>query len=262
MALICMVSPGGSPGVTTSALLMGLAWPERVLIAECDITGASLLTGLFGGHAWSDRGLLAVAMAVADGPAVSSQSLWDQTVAVDSAGLRPALPGPADPFQARVITTQTWRRLAELFTCLECDVIADVGQVLADPAFPGPLVAAADAIVMVLRPCLRQVVAAHSRLDRLRQAVGEGVPIVLCVIGRGPHRTEEVTSALGPVAATLMLPHDARTARRLSDGTGRRDIRHSELLLHAPRVARRLRTIATSPVPLPPHSSPIVGEQP
>ena len=42
MALFALISAGGSPGVTTSALALTLGWPSRVILAECDPSGGDV----------------------------------------------------------------------------------------------------------------------------------------------------------------------------------------------------------------------------
>lgn len=243
MALISLVSAGGAPGVTTTAVALTLTWPGTVLLAECDMTGASVLPGLFNGHIAADRGILHLALAVAENPALAQAALREQTVALDEAGERPLLPGPVDPFQARAIDAAAWEDIATLLAAQQGEVIADVGQVLADERYPVGLLAAADMIVMVMRPTVRQIAAAQPRLAQLRQALGESARFALCLIGRGAYSAGEIRKALGPFAATVLLPDDPRSARRLSDGdaTGRRDLRTSELLVQARPAARTLR---------------------
>ena len=54
MALFALISAGGSPGVTTSALALTLGWPSRVILAECDPSVGDILAGLFDGHLHAD----------------------------------------------------------------------------------------------------------------------------------------------------------------------------------------------------------------
>jgi hypothetical protein len=242
MALLALVSPGGAPGVTTAALALTLAWPEQVLMAECDPDGGSVLTGLFAGHFPADRGLLHLAVRIKEDPGDAEAALAQQVLPLDEAGSRPVLPGPADPFQAQAITPGTWEQISGLLAGHTVDVIADVGQVRA-VGYPFPVLAAADLITVVLRPTLRQVHAARSRLAAIRQSLGERVPVALCVIGQGPHSVPEIAGALGGAfAAAVQVPFDARTAARLSDGVTRRrrDIRSSDLLLQARSTVRKL----------------------
>ena len=56
VSLYALVSAGGSPGVTTSALALTLSWPSQVILAECDPSGGDVLAGLFAGHLAGDQG--------------------------------------------------------------------------------------------------------------------------------------------------------------------------------------------------------------
>ena len=68
MALYALVSAGGSPGVTTTALALALSWPSPVVVAECDPSGGDVLAGLFAGHLEARSGLLALAMEAGASP--------------------------------------------------------------------------------------------------------------------------------------------------------------------------------------------------
>ena len=61
MTMYSLISPGGSPGVTTTALALALTWSRPVIVAECDPGGGDVLAGLFAGHLSAPRGLLGVA---------------------------------------------------------------------------------------------------------------------------------------------------------------------------------------------------------
>ena len=50
MTVCALLSPGGSPGVTTAALAMALTWPGPVLVAETDPSGGDVLAGFFAGQ--------------------------------------------------------------------------------------------------------------------------------------------------------------------------------------------------------------------
>jgi len=56
--LYALVSPGGSPGVTTAALALAFGWPGSVIVAECDPSGGSILAGTMAGHLPGGPGLV------------------------------------------------------------------------------------------------------------------------------------------------------------------------------------------------------------
>jgi hypothetical protein len=66
MALYCLASPGGSPGVTTTALALVLSWPGEVVLAECDPAGRRVLSGFLAQRLTDSPGpgLLGLAMAL------------------------------------------------------------------------------------------------------------------------------------------------------------------------------------------------------
>jgi hypothetical protein len=239
MSVIALVSAGGAPGVTTTGVALTLSWPGPVLLAECDPDGGSVLPGMFGGHLPADRGLLHLALRLAEDPGSGLQALADQLVPLDTSGRCPVLPGVADPFQAQAITDGAWQELVELLATDPRDVIADVGQVRL-AGYPFPVLAAAGLIMLVVRPTRRQVAAAHSRVTGIRQMLGAAPPIGLCVIGDEPYSPSEVRSALGVSGPVVQLPRDERTAARLSDGDGGRRTRGASELLAGARSAARV----------------------
>jgi hypothetical protein len=67
MAILVLGSVSGSPGVTTLAVGLALAWPRRIVLADCD-PGAhqAVLAGYLAGRRSGGRGLLRVAEAHRD----------------------------------------------------------------------------------------------------------------------------------------------------------------------------------------------------
>src|SRR5262249_34365981 len=124
---------------------------------------------------------------------------------------RLVLPGLSDQAQAalwaeRRIPGQPsgWEQLASLLRSIEgggsgFDVIVDCGR-LAGLSARAPVVAAADAVLLVLRPSLPAVRAASVALSGL--AVQGGAPVGLVVVGEGPYTSKELALELGtPVVA-------------------------------------------------------------
>src|SRR5438046_2574627 len=77
MAVLVLASPGGAPGVTTTALALTLAWPRAVVMAECDPAGGSVLAGLWQGRvpAGAAGALLRFAVAAQHDPAAAAAAL-------------------------------------------------------------------------------------------------------------------------------------------------------------------------------------------
>ena len=240
MALYALVSAGGSPGVTTSALALTLGWPSQVILAECDPSGGDILAGLFAGHVPATRGLLNLALDAGRGADVASRGLWPQLIELDDARQRLLLAGISDPRQGAGLAL-AWPALATAFASLPADVIADCGRLDAGEG-PLPVITAASAVVLVLRPSLRQVARARSRIEMLGQLLGGLQRVTLLLLdGDGTHSPREVSKTLG-VPVTGTLPYDRKTAGVLSDGAGsRRSLQARPLLRAAVVTGRALR---------------------
>jgi hypothetical protein len=218
MALFALVSPGGSPGVTTAALALALGWPGQLIIAECDPSGGDIMAGLLAGHLPAGAGLLSLALEAGHGTDTPAAALWRHLVELDDERSRLLLAGLSDPRQAAGLAG-LWPALAATLAGMPADVIADCGRVdLA--ADVRPVLVAASLAVMVLRPTLRQISRAVPRIEMLTGLLGRQ-RLVAMLVGEGTCSARDVARAIGiPVAATL--PHDAKTAAVLSDGSGNR----------------------------------------
>lgn len=220
MSLIALISPGGSPGVTTTALALALTWPKPVVVAECDPSGGDILAGLFAGHLKAPRGLLGVAFEAGRGSAVIAAELTSQLVPLDDTGSRKFLAGISDPRQALGLSP-VWPGIAIALASLEADVIADCGRFDAGATQPASVLAEASAVLLVMRPTLRQVAAARPRVDIASQVLGGRDRLGLLLVGDRGLRPVDIARTLD-VRVAAALPDDASTARVLSDGDGRR----------------------------------------
>jgi hypothetical protein len=215
--LYALVSAGGSPGVTTAALAMALTWPSAAIVAECDPSGGDVLAGLLTGHVAASRGLMEHAIEAGRDGRAAAGALGAQLIPLDSARTRMLLPGLTDPRQAAGLAS-AWAAVAATLTAQRADVIADCGRLDAGSGQPLAVLAAARTVALVLRPTLRQVWSARSRVEILAELAGCSRLVVL-LTGSGTHSARDVTHALGvPVAA--VLADDVRGATLLSDGIG------------------------------------------
>jgi hypothetical protein len=204
-SVFALVSPGGSPGATTAAIALALGWPGPAIVAECDPGGGTVLAGTLAGHVPAGVGLMEHAI---------------ELVPLDADRTRRVLPGLTDPRQAAGLRA-AWPAVAMTLTAQNCDVIADCGRLDASDGQPLAVLTAASVVAVVLRPTLRQVWAARSRIDMLAQLLGGTARVVLLITGPGTHPAREIAGTLSvPVAA--VLPADARSAVVLSDGGPRR----------------------------------------
>jgi MinD-like ATPase involved in chromosome partitioning or flagellar assembly len=234
-ALVALVSGGGSPGVTTAAVALALAWPTEVIVAECDASGGDILAGLLAGHVPAGRGLTEHAIEAGRDTEAAATGLRSQLVPLEASGRRTVLPGLTDPRQALGLAS-AWPVVAASLTAQRADVIADCGRLDAGTEQPTAVVAAAQTVALVLRPTLRQVWSARSRVDMLTQLLDGRDRLVLLLTGSGTHSARDIAQALQvPVLASL--PHDPRAAAVLSDGTGARNHLRTAPLMRSARTA-------------------------
>jgi len=233
--VFALVSAGGSPGVTTAAIALALTWPTDVVLAECDPSGGDILPGLLAGRMPAARGLTEHAIEAGRDSHSAASGLRAQLISLDGAHGRALLPGLTDPRQA-VGLASAWPAVAASLAAQRADVIADCGRLDAGAGQPTAVIAAARTVALVLRPTLRQVWSARSRVEILTQLLDGRDRLVLLLTGRGTHTAHDVERGLQlPVAAAL--PDDGRTAALLSDGIGARSRLRTAPLIRSARVA-------------------------
>jgi hypothetical protein len=226
--------------VTTAAVALALTWPAPVIVAECDPGGGDVLAGLLAGHVPASQGLMQVALEAGHDGRAAAGNLAAQLVPLDANNSRMLLPGLTDPRQA-VGLAPVWPAVAATLTAQPTDVIADCGRLDAGAAQPLAIMSAARTVAIVLRPTLRQVWAARSRVETLKQLCGSNARLVLLLTGPGTYPVREISDALG-VPAAAVLPDDSRTAALLSDGLGgRRQLVSGHLLRSAKTAGFKLR---------------------
>lgn len=237
MAVIALASATGSPGVTTTSLALTLSWPRPVLLVEADPAGGDILAGFLRAELRADRGLAYLSVAARrDGLAEEFAAQVIDLGQRKSPITRLLLAGVSDPAESAGVA-QSWPQLADFFARLggdgrraaedpvreALDVIVDCGRVVTHYP-PLPILAAADAVLLVLRSTLRSVsgtapVMAGLRRD-IARAGGDADRIGLLVIEAGEYRSADLAHALAaPVVATV--PWRDREAAALSDGAGR-----------------------------------------
>lgn len=240
MALIALASAKGSPGVTVAGLAFTFSWAARTVLAECDPSGGSVLAGYLQGQVDAGRGLMPLAVAELRHSGANDRlehEFWAQLVDLAPPNRqRLLLPGLTDPAQSGTLAP-LWNRFAGFFARIEYsdpgyDVLVDCGR-LAAPATPWPLLWAADAMLLVVRPTLPSISAAMPTLGAIRSQLNERTASLsslgLLLVGPGPYSAAEVSNQLRtPVVCTL--PDDRKTAEVLSTGG---DVRHSRPLLRA-----------------------------
>lgn len=211
MSLFALVSAKHSPGTTTSALALAVAWSleEPALVAELDPAGGDLAARL---DLTTEPGLTSLAGAArrSDQPVELGEHCQSLGTALT------ALVGPTSPAQASASLRWLEDRLAPGLSAFEGAVFADCGRWdLASPA--NGLLNVADLVLFVMRPTLEGAEHVRSRLD---QTTGVGRVAVL-LVGDRPYRPTEVMDALD-VDVAGVLEHEPRGAEAL---VRRRDVR-------------------------------------
>ncbi|MFK3982838.1 ParA family protein [Micromonospora sp. NPDC050397] len=223
MAVVAFVSAKGSPGVTTASLACTLSWHRRLVLAECDPAGGSVLAGYLAGGLSGPRGIGELAVGeLRDGNLETA--FWSQLVDLDAPKReRLLLPGIVDSAQAGSVAP-LWQRFADFFNELErgnpaYDVLVDCGRLqVASP--PWPILRAAAVVLVTTNARLSDISSIRSTIRAIERDFAEHrvLPgsLRLLLVGNG-HSPGEVSKALGlPVIAHL--PHDPRTAEVLSHG--------------------------------------------
>jgi len=242
--LYALVSAGGAPGVTTTAIALALSWPAPVIVAECDPSGGDVLAGLLSGYVPARRGLMEHAIEAGRGEAAAAANLLGQLIPLDDDRTRMVLPGLTDPRQAAGLAS-AWPAVAAALAAQPADVIADCGRLDAGPGQPLAVLSVARTVGIVLRPTLRQVWLARSRVDMISELLGDRSRMTLLLTGPGTHSAHEVGHALS-VAVAAVLPADSRTASLLSDGLGgQRQLGSGPLMRSARAAGQALRDHAT-----------------
>jgi hypothetical protein len=218
VATISLLSAKGSPGVTTTTVALTLAWsrahPGRAgLMVDADPIGGDCAAGVLRGAAPATAGVL---------PLATARDL-DSHAALDAAavdlradGSARIVPGVPDEARAAALPL-AWDIVAEVRADLHHqgrDVLVDAGRV--DRAgLAAPWLADSDLAVLLLRPSLAAVLAAHRFVSQWPLS---GVPLhVLVVDAPSPYRGAEVADAVGaPLAGVIAF--DAAAARVHSEG--------------------------------------------
>jgi len=230
-----------SAGITTSALALAAMWPGPLLLTECDPAGGDVAAGLLHG-AEAGPGLLELALATRRG--LTEDQFWEHTTALSGDGTVRLLAGLSDP--AQHATLSPLGSVAE-GKPNDVDVLADCGRFAAGT--PYGLLAAADLVLLVLRPTLSHVAHTRNRLADLQgqlaaHAGGPPPELGLLIVDAGPYPPNEVAAALG-VAVAGVLANDAESAAVLAGlGESRARFEKSPLMRSAQTVAADLHRAA------------------
>lgn len=248
--LVAVCSDKGSPGSTTTALVLASAWPEDAVVVEADIDGGDLGLHLRDGAGAAlpeTPTVLTVAIAARGqsepDPVTRHAHQLSQRVAV--------IPGAVMAEQAAGVTD--WSPLAEALASHERAVFVDVGRLHAGSRLM-PIVARADVLVMVARSEPASVIRMRERLSRLAPEVGAMrgsparlFPVLVAPVRQGRRDLSDLRHLLGTTPASPflvgsgLLAFDPAAVRRLQcaeDPEGR--LARTALMRSAALVAERL----------------------
>ena len=201
MAVVCLTSASGSPGVTPTAVALARSWPRPGVLGAAGPTGGSgVLAGFLRGTTPYETGLLDLALS----PLGIAEAL--------RSAVRPLSPtaslvaGTRTHAQATALR-DLWEPLSAALSDLETtgqDVIVDAGR-LGLLGSPQPLLDGADVSLLVTRATLPAISAARSWAQTVRQPGSGWRHPGLLLIGEGqPYRDSEVAKVLGmPVVGDL-----------------------------------------------------------
>lgn len=253
MTVVSVLAGKGSPGVTTTALLLAAVWPRPAVFAECDPSGGDVVFRLRtedGSPLAGDRGVVSLATALR-GPA-SAPVVADHVQVVD--GGLPVLVGVAYPAQATALAG-SWRGLADaLAGWSDGDVFADCGRLSGELA-TRELLRCSARVLVLCRATAAGVAHTRAALEQLH-AGRDRAPVSVLVIGDGdaPSQVGAALRGLGELDVIGPLALDVDAALALA-GRWTRRLDRSALAVSARLVARtidaRLPRPATPEVPAP-----------
>ena len=240
--MLVLGSAKASPGVTTTALALAAIWPSdrRVQIIEADPDGGVLAArqGLP-----SEPGLST--LAVTSRRSLTRVDLDGHLQSPSGSDVRLLVAPPAAE-QARRSLGLAAVPLGSVVTGLDgTDTIVDVGRLRPDSEAM-PLVEAADAVLIVVRPRLDEVQQLPARLRALRPTLAR---VGLLLVGDKPYPPAEVAVAL-EAEVVAVLADDPRAADALAGGSGPAHLGRSPLLRSVRNAGEAIRAWlpATEPV--------------
>ena len=212
MSLVAVASAKSSPGATTLALALGLAWPaaedRQSLVVEADPDGGVLAARLG----------LRVHVSLADVAAEGRRGIDDETLArhslhIEDSDLWLLLAPGAGEVATAVVATAADRLASHLSSGSSYGAIVDVGRVSTrSPALP--LARTADTTLLVTRPTFDELVVVQARVRALEAA---GCDVAIVCVGDAPYPPAELCEAAdAPLAA--VLPDDRRVAAAVAHG--------------------------------------------
>ncbi|MEU5839374.1 hypothetical protein ABZ820_37730 [Streptomyces diacarni] len=230
--MIALGSVAGAPGVTTTALALATAWPQRTdggvrpVVVEAGVWGGDLAARFGLPHS---PGLLDVAAVVGQPQPGSLLGAVRELPVGVRAVLAPSGRAPCTE-AVRLLGEDGGMRVLRGEGNDYGSVFLDLGRLTSETQ---KLAGAADGVLLVARGGADALAHVYAQASGLAQAGGR---MTLCVVGECPYAPSEVSAALG-VESVVRLPWDAKGADVLG---GRR---HGQLQVEGFRTSPLLRTV-------------------
>lgn len=221
--LISVVTSRNSPGASTTALALTMAWPRPAILAECDPRGGDVQWGLARGENIGSAGLLRLQLTARRNQSMS-ESVWEEVVALPGVAGQDVekywLPGLLNPREAGSVD---WVGVARALSASGVDVIADCGTVFGDPVrAPRAIWNSADVVVLPVRSTMLgvrigQIAASALQADLMLAGMGADRLGSVVVQAPGGYPTKQVAAELETAAPMLeSLPDDPVAAQQLA----------------------------------------------
>ena len=236
--IIAVGSDKGSPGATTLATVLGLAWPGDRVVCELDPRGADLPFRLMhanGRHMPAQPSIATLAVAARPGgpPAQLAQFAHPTVLGV------PVIRGEVSTRASGKVAAHL-PAIAQLAAAWPGTVIADVGSL--QPSNPALVIAkAASVVLLVMRASTEGLGHLRARVEELGEYVGDprrertSVGVVLVAghrdEGAAVRRTRAVLDSIGsPAPVVGVFGHDPASAAALWSGPLTKKLIKSPLL--------------------------------
>lgn len=234
MSITVLASVKGSPGVTTTACLVGSTWPdaERVVVAECDPSGGDLSArfALSARQGWTS--LAASIRRGAAGP-------LGEHLQTLPGGLR-VLIGSRDTSADCARLSRHFLDRGRQFPDGPWDILADLGRIIRGDGMQASLLGVADRVIVVLRTDAGAVMHVKSWTDSLPSDLRGRIGLVTVGGGKVCYPSREIESFTS-LSVVGHLPDDREVARAVSgEPTTHRRLRRSPLTMAAATLAARL----------------------
>lgn len=246
--IVAVGSDKGSPGATTLATVLSLAWPGDRVLCELDPRGADLpfrLMHASGQHMPAQPSVAALAVAARPGGAPPALEQFAHPTVLGVPVIRGEVSTRASSKVAPHLPA-----IAQLAAAWPGTVIADVGSL--QPSNPALVVArAASIVLLVMRPTTEGLGHLRARVEELAEYVGDprrertSVGVVLVADSRDEgaavHRTRALLESIGsPAPVVGVFRHDPASAAALWAGPLTPKLIKSPLLKSAGQLVSEL----------------------